>query len=77
MYNATLSSQQQNALMHNILERITDGFFAVDKDWRVLLWNKEAENIIQKKKQDVLGKNVWECFPEAVRLKYYTYYQQA
>jgi PAS domain S-box-containing protein len=77
MQNPFTSPRQQNAFLHNILERITDGFLAVDKDWRVLLWNKEAERIIQKKKQEVVGKTIWECFPEIVHLKYYPLYHKA
>lgn len=59
------------------MERITEGFFATDNEWKIVLWNSEAEMIVGKKRQEVLGKNLWECFPEAVPLKYYQYYNHA
>ncbi len=61
----------------NILERITDGFYALDSDWKVTYWNKEAEAILGKSRREVLGKNLWEIFPDTVKLNFYTFYQQA
>ena len=49
--------------MREILESISDAFYAVDKNWKFTYFNKEAENILLKKAEDVLGKNIWELFP--------------
>lgn len=46
-----------------ILESISDAFYAVDKNWKFIYFNKEAENLLLKKADDVLGKNIWELFP--------------
>jgi PAS domain S-box-containing protein len=61
----------------NILESFTDAFFEVDKNWMVTYWNKEAERLLQVPRHDILGKNLWDSFPEAVILKFYTEYHQA
>jgi PAS domain S-box-containing protein len=61
----------------NILERITDGFYALDPDWKVTYWNKEAEAILGKSRQEVLGKNLWKIFPDIVALNFYSYYHEA
>jgi PAS domain S-box-containing protein len=66
----------ENNAIFDILERITDGFYALDKDWRVVYWNKEAEQMLGKSRQEILGKNIWEVFPEAVDLKFYPLYHQ-
>jgi PAS domain S-box-containing protein len=36
-----------------------DAFFAIDNNWQVTYWNKVAEDLFQKKKVDILGKNIW------------------
>ncbi|GGD92663.1 PAS domain S-box protein [Planktosalinus lacus] len=62
---------------NNILESIGDAFFAVDKDWTVTYWNKEAEQLLGRKREEVLGKNLWEVYPDAVALDFYKYYHDA
>ncbi|MGL6068459.1 MAG: PAS domain-containing protein, partial [Sediminibacterium sp.] len=39
--------------MREILESISDAFYAVDKNWKFTYFNKEAENILLKKEEDV------------------------
>lgn len=52
-------------LLNTILEGITDGFYALDNDWNFTYINKGA---IQAsfKREDLIGKNIWEEFPQAV-----------
>jgi PAS domain S-box-containing protein len=52
--------------IRDILESISDAFYAVDKNWKFTYFNKEAENLLLKKADDVLGKNIWELFPASV-----------
>lgn len=54
-----------------ILESITDGFFTLDKEWRFTYVNKEAERLFQRKREELIGKNLWEGYPEAVDQKLY------
>src|SRR5690606_35655037 len=56
----------------NILESIRDGFFTLDKDWNFTYINKEAERLLQIKREDVLSRNIWEVFEAAVPLKFFT-----
>ncbi len=48
----------------SILESITDGFFAVDRDWRFTYLNGRAEQIVGRKRAEVQGKRLWDEFPE-------------
>ncbi len=48
-----------------ILEGISGGFFALDNEFRFTYWNRAAEIGTGLKKEDVLGKNVFEIFPNA------------
>jgi PAS domain S-box-containing protein len=61
----------------NIFESITDGFLALDGEWRFTYINKQAELFLQRKREELLGKNVWEEFPEAVVSKFYREYHKA
>lgn len=60
-----------------ILERINEAFFAVDQNWNVTYWNKQAEEVIGVTRVDVLGKNLWEKFPVAKEGQFYTEYKRA
>jgi len=62
---------------NRILESIGDAFFAVDAQWNVTYWNKEAENLLKRKRSDAIGRNLWELYPETVGTDYFTYYSRA
>ena len=49
--------------MTNILEKTTDGFFAVDSDWKLTYINAEAEKMVGCKRDEALGQVLWEQFP--------------
>ncbi|MFN3580631.1 MAG: PAS domain S-box protein [Pseudomonas sp.] len=63
--------------MKVILESITDAFFAVDRDWRFVYVNPRAEMTLQRRSDQLLGNNVWECFPEARGTLAWTEYHEA
>ena len=70
-------AQEYNDKVYAILESIIDGFFAVDRNWIVTYWNKEAERILSMKKEDVLGRNLWDIYQDAIPLKFYHEYHRA
>ncbi len=49
----------------DILEGISDAFYAVDKRWRFTYVNGKAEELWGRSREELLGKNLWEEFPEA------------
>ncbi|TAK35777.1 MAG: PAS domain-containing sensor histidine kinase [Chloroflexota bacterium] len=61
----------------NILESITDAFFALDHEWRFTYVNREAERLLRRERRELLGKNVWEEFPEAQNLPFHPEYLKA
>ncbi len=69
--------QAKNREITNILDSITDGFINLDRDWRYTYVNSKAEEILGKQKNDLLGNNAWEVFPEATYLPGYQYCYQA
>lgn len=60
----------------NILESITDGFYALDKEWRFTYLNQQAEQLLHRKRVDLLGKNMWDEFPQVVGSKFYQEYHR-
>lgn len=61
--------------VNQILERITDGFFAVDNEFRYTYINSVAEKFWLCNIQDMLGKKLWDCFPNVQ--PYYDEYHKA
>ena len=49
-----------------ILESITDAFVAVDRDWRLVYVNRQAEPFLKKRREDLLGRDLWDEFPNTL-----------
>ncbi len=60
-----------------ILESITDAFFALDADWRFTYVNAQAERLLSRTREALLGRSVWEEFPDAVGSAFERHYRQA
>jgi PAS domain-containing protein len=58
--------QTAHQQMVEILESIGDAFYAVDHAWRFTYINRKAETIWGARRDDLLGKNLWEVFPRSV-----------
>jgi PAS domain S-box-containing protein len=48
----------------DILESISDAFFALDRGWLFTYVNSKAEQFWARTRADLLGKNLWEEFPQ-------------
>jgi two-component system, sporulation sensor kinase A len=70
-----INTRFENA--YEILERITDGFYALDTSWNFTYVNKEATRLLFRSRDDLIGKNVWQEFPEAVNLPFYEQYHKS
>lgn len=47
------------------LECITDGFFTLDDGWRFTHLNAAAEKIMRRDRNELLGRDIWDAFPDA------------
>jgi PAS domain S-box-containing protein len=61
----------------NILDSITDGFFVLDRNFRVTLWNHEAERITRLSAAEMVGQPIREKLPELVDADTYQSFQKA
>jgi PAS domain S-box-containing protein len=59
------------------LERITDAFIAFDRNWCYTYLNKQAGELIRRNTDEIIGKNVWEEFPEAIGSATYEAFHKA
>jgi len=60
----------------SILESITDGFFVLDHDWRVTYINAAGERFLDRTPGDLIGKSVWEEFPDTVGSEFERVYRR-
>jgi PAS domain S-box-containing protein len=52
--------------LSDTLESISDGFFALDRDWRFTYLNSQAARWLNRPSKDLIGNSIWEEFPESV-----------
>lgn len=59
------------------LESLTDAFFTVDREWRFTYVNKEAERVLRRSREEILGKKIWNEFKEGINSEFYHGYHRA
>ena len=60
-----------------ILGSLTDGFVTVDQNWNITFINDEAAKRDGKTRFQVIGRNLWEAFPDAVGRESYQHLLRA
>ena len=56
---------EESARAERTLELMGDAFFSLDRSWRFTYVNREAERLLDSPREALLGRDVWECFPDA------------
>src|SRR3984893_8361312 len=69
--------QQTVRKMTDILEKTSDGFFAVDRDWKFTFVNPQAERLLERRREDLIGKDGWMEFPQFKRDAFEKNYRRA
>jgi len=57
---------QSEARFRTLVTRISDAFIALDKNWRYTFANAQAGKLVHREPEYLIGKNLWEEFPESV-----------
>src|SRR5207247_738612 len=73
---ARAALQESARTMTNILENMTDGFFAVDSAWKITHLNAEAETLLGRTRDELLGHELWTKFPELAGSVFEAHYQK-
>jgi PAS domain S-box-containing protein len=75
--NHSLKLEEQSHTLNDILESITDGFLALDDRWQITYFNRRAEQLLHKTREEVLGRDIREVFPAASGKVVFEQYQRA
>jgi signal transduction histidine kinase len=59
------------------LESLTDAVYTLDHGWRFTYLNAEAERLVRRGREELLGRVVWEEFPEAARSELFHLFHRA
>ena len=52
--------RRSEAEVFGILESITDAFFSLDREWRFAYVNHQAEVLLNRSREDLVGERIWE-----------------
>ena len=52
--------------LDEVFERVDDAFFALDDEWRFTYVNERAADVMGRSRDALVGRSIWEVFPEAV-----------
>ena len=75
--SARKQAEADSALIRSILDRIGDAYIAFDAEWLYTYVNQRAAELALRPSSDLLGRCVWEVFPEAVETRFYSELQGA
>ena len=71
------ASDELSRRLRQTLESISDAFILLDGQWRFSFINRQAELLLQRRREDLLGAVIWAEFPEAVGTAFQTEYERA
>lgn len=73
----TTAHREADARVASVMDSLATAFFALDRSWRFSFLNKEAERVLGRRREELLGGVVWEQFPLAVGSDFETNYRHA
>lgn len=63
--------------LESTLETMGDAFYILDRDWRFLYLNQEAEQLLQRSRDMLLGEQLWDVFPDTTHTKIWDAFHRA
>jgi PAS domain S-box-containing protein len=73
---AAANAQESQQEIENVLSSISDAFYVLDNDFNFTYLNDRALELIKRKRDDLMGKCVWDEFPEAKETIVYELYHR-
>lgn len=71
------AAHDYEARLEAVLESVTDGFYALDKDWRYVVFNRAAEQYFGIPRDVILGRVIWDIFPQGIGTDFERYCRAA
>ena len=62
---------------HQVFERVTDAYVALDRDWRYTYLNATACELFGRRAEELIGRHIWTEFPEGVGQPFHRAYEKA
>ncbi|MBH8565996.1 response regulator [Nostoc sp. CENA67] len=72
-----IEAQVAKAHLERVVAGIQDQFFVLDRQWRYTFVNDRVAEVVGKPKEELLGRNIWEVFPDIVASEFDTQVHQA
>jgi PAS domain S-box-containing protein len=69
--------RESNDKIKTILESITDLFYSLDREWRFTDINGQTEKRFGKKRDELIGKVIWEVYPQTVNSAWFLQFNKA
>jgi PAS domain S-box-containing protein len=60
-----------------LLERISDGFVGLDRDWNYVYINRKGAELLGRTPEQLIGKHIWTEFPDGVGQPFHLAYERA
>ncbi|MGK5112353.1 MULTISPECIES: SpoIIE family protein phosphatase [unclassified Geodermatophilus] len=73
----TTEDRSAQARVARVLEAMPAGFYSLDHEWRFTHVNAEAERLLGRSREDLLGEVLWAAFPAATRSVFEESYRHA
>ncbi len=61
----------------SLLERISDGFVGLDRDWKYVYINRKGAELLGRTPEQLIGKHIWTEFPDGVGRPFHLAYERA
>jgi PAS domain S-box-containing protein len=74
---AARAAKEAQAEIENILSSISDALYVLDNEFRFTYLNDRAVDLVRHKREDLLGRVIWDAFPEAVDTVVYDLYHHS
>ena len=59
----TTARQESQARVARVLEAMPTAFYSLSRDWRFTYVNAEAERLLGRHRDELVGRTIWEAFP--------------
>lgn len=60
---ALLAAEQE---LRSVFENISEAFYTLDRDWRFVYVNPRAEQLMRRRRDELVGRRVWDVFPDTL-----------
>jgi PAS domain S-box-containing protein len=76
-WEASRREEAMRANLENVLERVSDGVVALDRQWRYTYVNGSGGRMLGHEASSLIGKHIWSEFPEGRGQKFQQAYEKA